>query len=156
MRILASELKPTIAAPMCSSTRKIFQEYSASSRFSMFSSEPRTTPSLHRMPMIVAPRFTSSMAYSTWKSLPSGENTVIARSYAPGAANTDITLPHISLYAFVEFHINTILKTFPKDCGVCCARGVYSPLIYSRLHWSCQASDIVLGVFSFFGFVHFL
>jgi hypothetical protein len=62
---------------------------------------------------MVAPRFTSSMAYSTWKSRPSGEKTVIARSYAPGAANTDIMLTSLYSIHFFTVHIITILKTFP-------------------------------------------
>ena len=33
------------------------------------------------MPIASAPRFTVSIAYSTWYSRPSGEKTVIARSY---------------------------------------------------------------------------
>src|SRR5688500_324879 len=42
----------------------------------------RTTPPLQRTPTAVVPRFTASRAYSTWKRRPSGEKTVIARSYA--------------------------------------------------------------------------
>ncbi len=63
--------------------------------------------------IMVAPRLTSSIAYSTWKSRPSGEKTVIARSYAPGAANTDIMLTSLYLFAFSQSHIITTLKTFP-------------------------------------------
>jgi hypothetical protein len=37
----------------------------------------------------------------------------MARSYAPGAANTDIILPHFTLYTFSQSHIITTLKTFP-------------------------------------------
>ena len=38
------------------------------------------TPSLDLRPKEVVPLFTASLAYSTWKSLPSGLNTVIALS----------------------------------------------------------------------------
>jgi hypothetical protein len=58
------------------------------------------------------------MAYSTWKSLPSGEKTVIARSYAPGAANTDIIYTSVPiLYAVRKTFIVTTLKTFHFKYG---------------------------------------
>src|SRR5659263_76170 len=44
-------------------------------------STSRTAPSFALIPRAVVPRFTASRAYSTWNSLPSGLNTVIALSY---------------------------------------------------------------------------
>ena len=41
----------------------------------------RTTPSFETIPKEVVPLFTASLAYSTWKSLPSGLNIVIPLSY---------------------------------------------------------------------------
>jgi hypothetical protein len=55
---------------------------------------------------MVAPRLTNSIAYSTWKSRPSGEKTVIARSYAPGAANTDIILTSLYYTLFTVSYNN--------------------------------------------------
>ena len=49
-----------------------------------------TTPSLNLMPTVVVPRLTASRAYSTWKSRPSGEKTVMARSYAMWPACIEI------------------------------------------------------------------
>jgi hypothetical protein len=76
----------------------------------MFSSEPRTNPSVDWIPMMVAPRFTSSIAYSTWKGRPSGEKTVMARSYAPGAANTDIMLSSLYTIHFFTVSYNNYTK----------------------------------------------
>jgi len=46
-----------------------------------FFSTPRTTLSVPRTPTAALPLRTASRAYSTWKRWPSGEKTVIARSY---------------------------------------------------------------------------
>lgn len=46
-----------------------------------FLSTPRTTTSEPRTPTAAFPLRTASRAYSTWNKCPSGENTVIARSY---------------------------------------------------------------------------
>lgn len=46
-----------------------------------FFSTPRTIVSFPRTPTAVVPFFTASKAYSTWKRCPSGEKTVMARSY---------------------------------------------------------------------------
>src|SRR4030065_2944485 len=105
MSIRASELNPTIAAQTWSSIFNIFHEYSDSSRGSIVSSAPRTTPPEQRRARIVAPRFTNSIAYSTWKSRPSGEKTVMARAYAPGAANTDI-------HSFLTAYPNLLLVSY--------------------------------------------
>ena len=44
-------------------------------------STPKTTPSLHLSPTEVAPFSTALTAYSTWKFLPSGEKTLLDKSY---------------------------------------------------------------------------
>ena len=44
------------------------------------SSAANIMPSFVLIPSAMVPRFTVSIAYSTWYSLPSGEKTVIARS----------------------------------------------------------------------------
>lgn len=46
-----------------------------------FFSTPRTMVSVPRTPTAALPLRTASSAYSTWNRWPSGENTVIARSY---------------------------------------------------------------------------
>ena len=46
-----------------------------------FFSTPRTMVSVPRTPTAALPLRTASRAYSTWNRWPSGENTVIARSY---------------------------------------------------------------------------
>ena len=58
-------------------------------RLAMRLSTMRTAPSLNFKPTVVVPLLTASLAYSTWNSLPSGENTVMALSYAicPGCIN---------------------------------------------------------------------
>ena len=45
----------------------------------------------YKMITAVDPFFTASCAYSTWNRCPSGENTVIARSYLDDMANTGIS-----------------------------------------------------------------
>lgn len=68
---------------MCESISAIFSTLSGSSsgdemRFSTAS----TTPSSVRMPTTVEPSLIASIAYSTWKSRPSGLNVFTPRSYS--------------------------------------------------------------------------
>src|SRR6266571_9527490 len=107
----ASQLSPATAVPTCSSIWNIFHMNDRSCSLDpALSSAARTTPSGEAIPRTVAPRLTVSLAYSTWKSLPSGENTVMARSYAPGTANID------KFYTWIDFgEANSWVrtKTFP-------------------------------------------
>ena len=57
-------------------------------------STAKTIPSELFTPIDVVPLLTASLAYSTWKSLPSGLNTVIALSY-PAFCKGCILIPHI-------------------------------------------------------------
>mmetsp|Transcript_8173 Transcript_8173/g.24020 ORF Transcript_8173/g.24020 Transcript_8173/m.24020 type:complete len:248 (-) Transcript_8173:8-751(-) len=81
--VRASAVRPLIAQPMCSSISSIFSmlEGSISCEVRRFSTAS-TTPSFVEMPMAVEPSLMASMAYSTWKSRPSGEKVFTPRSYS--------------------------------------------------------------------------
>ena len=57
-----------------------------------FFSTPRTTASKPRTPTAAFPLRTASRAYSTWNKWPSGENTVIARSYRAISLSLSLSL----------------------------------------------------------------
>ena len=81
-KALASATRPEVAAPICSSILNIFSIDVASTKLEVvLLSTAKTIPSEHLIPIEVVPLLTASLAYSTWKSLPSGLNTVIALSY---------------------------------------------------------------------------
>ena len=72
---------PEVAQPMYSSMLWIFSvDLGSRSLLEGFLSTIRATPPLNFSPMVVDPFLTASRAYSTWKSLPSGEKTVIPLS----------------------------------------------------------------------------
>ena len=78
---LASATRPEVADPMCSSILNNFSmDLDSTNGEVVLLSTAKTTPSGHFIPIDVVPLFTASLAYSTWKSLPSGLNTVIALS----------------------------------------------------------------------------
>ena len=80
-KALASATRPEVAAPICSSILNIFSIDVASTKLEVvLLSTAKTIPSEHLIPIEVVPLLTASLAYSTWKSLPSGLNTVIALS----------------------------------------------------------------------------
>ena len=55
-------------------------DFASTNLLTVLLSTIRTTPSFDLRPKEVVPLFTASLAYSTWKSLPSGLKTVIALS----------------------------------------------------------------------------
>src|SRR3972149_3911645 len=112
-KICASQLSPATAVPTCSSIWNIFHINDRSwSLDPALSSAASTTPSGQAIPRTVAPLLTVSLAYSTWNKRPSGEKTVIARSYAPGTANIDnFCTPNANCAEPDEWG----LKTFPTQ-----------------------------------------
>ena len=79
---LASAIKPDTAMPECLSTVKTLRFEPSTIIFDSFCfSTPSATPSLHRIPTAVPDPSTALLAYSTWKTRPSGENVVVDWSY---------------------------------------------------------------------------
>ena len=73
-----------------------------------FFSTARTTVSVPRTPTAALPLRTASRAYSTWKRWPSGENTVIARSYL-AISHTFLS----SLLSVASFSLSFYSKSIP-------------------------------------------
>ena len=63
-----------MATPIWSSILKIFSEPKLIASSELFFSTANVTEFLFLHTMAVVPLLTASMAYSTWNSLPSGEN----------------------------------------------------------------------------------
>ena len=71
-----------MAIPVCLSTVKMRRFDPSTISFESFCfSTPITTPSTHLMPMAVPELSTALVAYSTWKTRPSGEKVVVDWSY---------------------------------------------------------------------------
>lgn len=84
----ASAIRPEVAHPMCRSTSTIFSTVEGSINGDVIRfSTAITTPSGVRIPIAVEPNLIASMAYSTWKRRPSGENVLTPRSYSERVRN---------------------------------------------------------------------
>lgn len=127
MRTRASATKPAKARQIESSSCTIFLTVLGSCSFMAdFFSIPSTIESFPRTPIAVVPLFTASRAYSTWKRCPSGEKTVIARSY---------------LAISSVWQTNGHFRTFRQQECLTVSRKNYHTVLWWYIHWFFWAAS---------------
>ena len=92
---------------MCPSISKIFSMLEGTIKvFGIFFSTASTTPSFVTSPMAVEPSLIASIAYSIWKSRPSGDQHPTLRSYSDRPAKDILVATLFSFLLRVNLNVN--------------------------------------------------